>query len=83
LTVPTYKARWISYINDFRSSDLSFINTEENLDLVAEIFSSLLTKTLDKHAPIKQRKNYLQPAPYMNSTLRKSIYKKKMMYLRN
>jgi hypothetical protein len=59
LTVPTYKARWISYyrsfiffnedvfLNDFINSDLSFINTEENLDQVSENFSSLLTKTFD------------------------------------
>jgi hypothetical protein len=39
----------------------------------------MLTDVVDKHAPIKHRYPRRQSAPYINSNLRKAIYKKKML----
>jgi hypothetical protein len=49
LIVPTYGIYDIS--NDFRGSDLSFVNKEENLDLAAEKIINT-DKTFNKQAQI-------------------------------
>ena len=34
-------------------------------------------QTVDKHAPVKQRKPCQNPAPFINKVLRKAVYTKK------
>jgi hypothetical protein len=97
LTVPTYKARWISYrsfrkfndddfFNEFRSSDLSFINAEENVDQVSEKNSSLLTKTFDEFMPQFNKEKSVYSLPFTWTLLWGNVSLKRMVfikYLRN
>ena len=56
------------------------ISKHEDLDETYSNFENSITKTLDKHASIKRRKQISQPAPFMNKHLRHAIYKKRMLH---
>jgi hypothetical protein len=43
-------------------------------------FEETFIQTVDKHAPVKQRKPCQNPAPFMNKELRKAVYKKRQLY---
>ena len=57
--------------------DACFNNDDTNVQL--RIYNDLFSSVLDKHAPIKQKTLKKSPPPYMNSDLRKAIYKKCML----
>jgi hypothetical protein len=41
-------------------------------------FEEVMVDTIDDHAPMKKRKAISHPAPFMNKTLRSTVYKKRM-----
>jgi hypothetical protein len=43
-----------------------YISKHEDLDVAYSNFENSIIKTLDKHAPIKRRKQIPQPVPFMN-----------------
>jgi hypothetical protein len=45
-----------------------------------EIFEKSYLEVVNKHIPLKNRKPVQTPAPFMNKTLRKEIYKKRMLH---
>ena len=51
-----------------------------NFHLVYENFETDIRDVFDKHIPIKERYVKNDQLPYMNRTLRKAIYNKKMVY---
>ena len=56
------------------------ISKDEDLDAAYPNFENSIIKTLDKHAPIKRRKQIPQPTPFMNKQLRQAIYKNRMLH---
>jgi hypothetical protein len=60
--------------------DFNNISEDEDLDEAYSNFEKSFIKTLDKHVPIKRRKQIPQPAPFMNKQLRQAIYKKRMLH---
>jgi hypothetical protein len=45
-----------------------------------EMFEKSYLEVVNKHIPLKKRKPVQTPAPFMNKTLRKEIYKKRMLH---
>ena len=43
-------------------------------------FEEAFIQTVDKHAPVKQRKPCQNPAPFINKELRKAVYKKRQLH---
>jgi hypothetical protein len=56
------------------------ISKHEDLDEAYSNFENSIIKTLDKHAPIKRRKQIPQLAPFINKQLRQAIYKKRILH---
>ena len=50
------------------------------LMLLMTILRQFLLEVIDNHIPMKKKKAINKPAPFMNQTLRREIYKKKMAY---
>jgi hypothetical protein len=43
-------------------------------------FEEAFIQTVDKHAPVKQRKSCHNPEPFINKELRKDVYKKRQLH---
>ena len=74
-TIITYRI-FKSFSNEVFKADvqnrLSQV-TSENNDLEFDIFKVVLSKALQKHAPIKQRNLRANQAPFINKTINKEI----------
>ena len=56
------------------------IGNESDINSAYEIFEKSYLEVVNKHIPLKKRKPVQTPAPFMNKTLRKEIYKKRMFH---
>jgi hypothetical protein len=43
-------------------------------------FEEAFIQTVNKHAPVKQRKPCQNPAPFINKEIRKAVYKKRQLH---
>ena len=67
------------FIEDLQEADLSnFENVDVNT--AYDTFNSKFIDIYNKHVPLKQRKLVKNPAPFMNSKLKKAVYKKRMLH---
>ena len=67
--------------NEELYSNLQNLDMSQNdVNKLYNEFSNILTETVNKHAPLKQRKLVKQPAPFMNKALKYEIYKKRMLF---
>ena len=58
-------------------SNLSQLNFSEDNDVnnIYEAFTNSILSVTNKHAPLKKNKILPKPVPYMNKTLKQTIYK--------
>ena len=91
--IPKNEKQKIQY-RSFRSVDTDALNMDRktvritgsdqdekfNFHSVYENFETDIKDVFDKHIPIKERYAQNNQLPYMNRTLRKAIYNKKMVY---
>ena len=66
------------YIADIERIPFHICNVFDDDDDVQWAYHKLLLDVIDEHAPMKKRRQYPESAPFMNTTLRKVIYKKRM-----
>ena len=45
-----------------------------------ETSTNTLSQVTDKYAPLKKKKCFSKPAPYMNKTLKQAVYNKRMLF---
>ena len=69
-----------NFISDLNKVDFDSIVSDNNVDLAYSHFETVFINIANKHAPLKSRKTLPKPAPFMNSVLRKAVYKKKMLH---
>ena len=69
------------FLEELKYVPLHLVDYIDDVNEAYACFSSLLTAVLDKHAPLKTKftKNNCN-APFMNSELRKAIFKKRMLF---
>ena len=68
------------FLKELQGMHFNNISKHEDLDETYSNFENSIIKTLDKHAPIKRRKQIPQLAPFMNKQLRQAIYKKRILH---
>jgi hypothetical protein len=68
------------YVEDLEKIDYVNIGNESDINSTYEIFEKSYLEVVNKHIPLKKRKPVQTPAPFMNKTLRKEIYKKRMLH---
>ena len=68
------------YVEDLEKIDYVNIGNESDINSAYEIFEKSYLEVVNKHIPLKKRKPFQTPAPFMNKTLRKEIYKKRMFH---
>ncbi len=69
-----------SDVKKFVSSTHLHLNCLQNGNDMYDRFYKGLTEIIQKHAPIKQKEIKMNYVPYMNSQLRKAIFKKRMLH---
>ena len=67
------------FIKDLNELNLDFSNFSD-VNLAYENFNHQFTQVYDKHVPLKKRAMVKSPVPYMNSKLRKAVYKKRQLH---
>ena len=86
----TKNTNWIKYrsfkhfdvdtFNQDLQSSLSSLNSDpDDVNLLYNNFSNRFLNIVNQHAPIKKKKVFEKPAPFMNQTLKQAIYKKRML----
>ena len=68
-----------NFLQDLETCDFD-ISCDADVNTAYENFNSKLIEVYNKHVPLKQRKPVKTPAPFMNSKLRKAVYKKRMLH---
>jgi hypothetical protein len=68
-----------NFIKDLNELNLDFSNFSD-VNLAYDNFNHQFTEVYDKHVPLKKRSMVKSPVPYMNSKLRKAVYKKRQLH---
>lgn len=68
-----------NFLQDLENQNLDMSNFD-NVNSAYDHFSKCFNEVADKHAPFKERKILPKQVPYMNSELKRAIYRKKMLY---
>ena len=58
----------------------SMLKIQKKLIMYIQEIEKSDLEVVNKHIPLKKRKPVQSPAPFMNNTLRKEIYKKRMLH---
>ena len=66
-------------IKDLNELNLDFSNFSD-VNLAYDNLNHQFTQVCDKHVPLKKISMVTSPAPYMNSKLRKAVYKKRQLH---
>jgi len=67
------------FLSDLEKVDFDTLIDDNNINNAYNNFETAFINVIDKHAPLKSRKSVPRPAPFMNSDLRKAVYKKRML----
>ena len=68
-----------NFLQDLENQNLDMSNFD-NVNSAYDHFSKCFNEVAEKHAPFKERKILPKQVPYMNSELKRAIYRKKMLY---
>ena len=64
------------FTEDLNKIDFDKITDQNDVNKMYSDFEEAFIQTVDKHAPVKQRKPCQNPASFINKELRKAVYKK-------
>lgn len=67
------------FIKDLNEQNLDFSKLSD-VNLAYDNFNHQFTEVYDKHVPLKKRSMVKSPVPYMDSKLRKAVYKKRQLH---
>jgi hypothetical protein len=67
------------FLNDLRNVDFNICLSLPNVNDQMGIYNALFSDVLNKHAPLKKKIIKKNPPPFMNSELRKAVFKKCML----
>ena len=69
------------FLNALEQKNLnSIVDKCDNVNSAYENFESEFISVINKHAPMKKKKPVDKPVPFMNTNLKRAIYKKRMSY---
>ena len=69
-----------NFIEDLENAHLENIDDDIDVNKAYDEFNKKFIDIYNKHVPVKQRKLVRNPAPFMNSKLKKAVYKKRMLH---
>jgi hypothetical protein len=64
------------FTEDLNKIDFDKLSDQDDVNKIYSDFEEAFIQTVDKHAPVKQRKPCQNPAPFINKELRKLCTKK-------
>ena len=68
------------FTEDLNKIDFDKLSDQDDVNKIYSDFEEAFIQTVDKHAPVKQRKPCQNPAPFINKELRKAVYKKRQLH---
>jgi hypothetical protein len=71
---------FLKFTEDLNKIDFDKLTDQDDVNKMFSDFEEAFIQTVDKHAPVKQRKQCHNPAPFINKELRKDVYKKRQLH---